>query len=103
MFRIKVAGKNETYISYPIHLSLTFRTATGYGLDGRGSIPSRDKIFLFYVTSRPAVGPTQPPIQCVPGAVSPGVKRQGREADHSSASSAEVKNGDAIPVVPHIP
>jgi len=36
--------------------------------------------------------PTQPPIQWVVGALSPGVKLQGREADHSSQSSAEVKN-----------
>jgi hypothetical protein len=39
--------------------------------------------------SRPALGTTQPPIQWVPGAFSLGVKRPGREADHSSASSAE--------------
>jgi hypothetical protein len=37
-------------------------------------------------------GPTQPPIQSVPGALSLGVKRPGREADHSPPSSAEVKN-----------
>jgi hypothetical protein len=42
--------------------------------------------------SRPALGPTQPPIEWVLGAVSLGVKRQGREADHSPPSSAEVKN-----------
>jgi hypothetical protein len=36
-------------------------------------------------------GPTQPPIQWVPGALSLGVKRPGREADHSPPSSAEVK------------
>jgi hypothetical protein len=36
-------------------------------------------------------GPTQPPIQWVPGALSPGAKRQGREADHSPPTSAEVK------------
>jgi hypothetical protein len=36
-------------------------------------------------------GPTQPPIQWVPGAFSPAVKRPGREADHSLATSAEVK------------
>jgi hypothetical protein len=40
----------------------------------------------------PALEPTQPPIQRVPGALSPGVKREGREADHSAPSSAEVKN-----------
>jgi len=42
--------------------------------------------------SRSAPGPTQPPIQCVPGAPSVGVKRQGCEADHSSPSSAEIMN-----------
>jgi hypothetical protein len=41
--------------------------------------------------SRLAVGPTQPPIQLVPGALSPGVKRQGREAGDSPPASAEVK------------
>jgi hypothetical protein len=39
-------------------------------------------------TSRPALGPTQ----CVPGAVSSGVNRQGREAGRSPPSRAEVKN-----------
>jgi hypothetical protein len=49
------------------------------------------------VTSRPALEPTQPPIQWVPGAVSLGVKRPGRKADHPPPSSAEVaKNGGAI-------
>jgi len=33
----------------------------------------------------------QHPIQRVPGALSLGVKRPGREADHSPQSSAEVK------------
>jgi hypothetical protein len=48
--------------------------------------------FLFITASRTALGPTQPPIQWVPGAFSLGVKWLGREADHSSPSSAEVKN-----------
>jgi hypothetical protein len=38
------------------------------------------------------LGPTQPPSQWAQGAVSPGVKRQGRDADHSPPTSAEVKN-----------
>jgi hypothetical protein len=38
----------------------------------------------------------------VPGVLSPGVKRPGREADHSPLSSAEVKNGGAIPPLPHM-
>jgi hypothetical protein len=49
-------------------------------------------IFLFTTTSRIAVGPTQPHIQWVPGALALGVKRPGNEADHSPPSSAEVKN-----------
>jgi hypothetical protein len=40
---------------------------------------------------------TQPPTQWVPGALSPRVKRQGRAADHSPPSSAEVNEGGAIP------
>jgi hypothetical protein len=32
-----------------------------------------------------------PPVQWIPGALSLGVKRQGRESDHSPPSSAEVK------------
>jgi hypothetical protein len=34
---------------------------------------------------------TQTPIQWVPGALSPGLKRPGREADHSPPFSADVK------------
>jgi hypothetical protein len=41
--------------------------------------------------SRPVLGPTQPPIQRVPRPLSLGVKRPGRESDHSPPSSAEVK------------
>jgi hypothetical protein len=58
---------------------------------GRSSCPGRVKNFLFSTSSRPALGPTQPPIQWVPGARSPGVKREGREADYSPPINAEVK------------
>jgi hypothetical protein len=47
-----------------------------YGLDDRDSIPDRGRGFFFFVSaSRPALGPTQPPIQWVPGVLSPKVKR----------------------------
>jgi hypothetical protein len=43
------------------------------------------------MSSRWALGPTQPAIQWGPGAVSSGLKRPGREDDHSPPTSAEVK------------
>jgi hypothetical protein len=46
---------------------------------------------LVNTSSRPALGSTQPPMQLVSEALSQGVKRPGREADHSSPTSAEVK------------
>jgi hypothetical protein len=67
--------------------------ATGYGLDagmGPSSSLGRGKNFLFSTSSRPALGPTHPPIQRVHGALSPGVKRLVREAYHTPTST-EVK------------
>jgi hypothetical protein len=68
-------------------------SSVGYGLDDRG-FESRQglRIFLFTAVSRPALGPTQPPIQWVSRALSKGVKRPVHEADHSPPSSAKVKN-----------
>jgi hypothetical protein len=58
---------------------------------GRSSSLGRVMNFLLSTTSRPTLGSTQPPIQWVLGALSPGVQRPRREADHSSPASAEVK------------
>ena len=61
--------------------------ATRYGLDGPGieSRWGRD----FPHPSRPALGPTQSPVEWVPG-LSLGVKRPGCGVDHPPLSSAEV-------------
>jgi hypothetical protein len=68
------------------------RTGTGwagiaicYGLDGRGvgvRVPAGAGTSLVSTSSRPVLRTTQPPIQQVTGALSPRVKRPGREADH---------------------
>jgi hypothetical protein len=49
-------------------------------------------IFLFATVSRPTLGPTQTPIQSVLGTLTLGIKRPGREADHSPRSGTEVKD-----------
>jgi len=46
------------------------------------------ELFVRATTSGLDLGPTQPPIQQVEG-----TKWPGREADHSSSSSAELTNG----------
>jgi hypothetical protein len=51
--------------------------ATGYGLEGPGSIPDSENVFLFSTASRPTLGPTLLPIKWVPEVFSPGVKRKG--------------------------
>jgi hypothetical protein len=53
-------------------------------------------IFLFTTASRMVLGPIQPPIQWVPGALSLGVEQPRREANHSPPSSAEVKEWVAL-------
>jgi hypothetical protein len=60
-------------------------TALGYRLDDQGSrFDSQQRLGIFLFTaSRMALGPTQPPIQWVPEALSLGVKWPGHEADHS--------------------
>jgi hypothetical protein len=49
--------------------------ALGYGLDDRGSrvrVPAGLEISVFTTASRTALGPTQPPIQWIPGSKTAG-------------------------------
>jgi hypothetical protein len=55
-----------------------------------------------FFSSPPDLGPTQPPIQWVPGALSLGLKWQGRESDNSRPYSAEVKNAWNCTSIPPI-
>jgi hypothetical protein len=73
---ISILSNRDSVVGIPI----------GYELEDRGvevTVPVGSRIF-----SSPR--PPNPSIQWVPGALPPGVKRQGREADHSSPTSAEV-------------
>jgi hypothetical protein len=68
------------------------RWATGWMIGALGfDSPWGLGIFLSTTASTTDLGPAQPPIQRVPGALSLEVKRPGREAGHSPQSSAEVK------------
>jgi hypothetical protein len=58
---------------------------------GRSSSPGGGRNFHFSKSSRPALGSTQHPIQWIPDPLYAGVKRPGREADHSPPTSAKVK------------
>jgi hypothetical protein len=57
----------------------------------RSSSHGRVQNFHISMSSRQDLGPIQLPIQWVPGAFSPEVKRAWRRADHSPPTSAEVK------------
>jgi hypothetical protein len=74
----------------------------GCVLNGLGSISSKSKFCFSYASSKPALGPTQPPIQWVPGGFSWRVKRPGREVNLSLIAIAKVKNGGAIPPLLYI-
>jgi hypothetical protein len=67
-----------------------------YGLDGPHSIPGSARFFSSLQRPDRLWGP---PSLLSNGyrAISPGVKWQGRKADHSPLSSTEVKKGRAIP------
>jgi hypothetical protein len=81
--------------TYPLKTSRdsSVGIATGYGAGlprGQSSSPGGGKNFHFSTSSIPALGPPAS-YSMGAGALSPGVKRMGREADHSPPPSAEVK------------
>jgi hypothetical protein len=80
-------SRSQSYTDWAIPAPNWLRTGRPRG---RSSSPGKVKTF-FSTSFRPAPGPTQPPIQWVPGPLSPGVKRQGRVADHSPPDSGDIK------------
>jgi hypothetical protein len=71
-------------------------TATGWTAGDR--FPAEGIGFFFFA---PVVQTHSASYSVGTGAYFPGVKRPGREADHSLPSTAEVKKGGAITPLPH--
>jgi hypothetical protein len=65
-------------------------------------LPAGAGDFFFTTVSRTTLGPTQSPIQWVPGALSLGVKRPGREADYSPPSIVKIKDAWSYTSTPPI-
>jgi hypothetical protein len=74
-----------------LDISVTGTLPRAGRLKDPSSSPCRVKIFLLSTSSRPILGPTKPTIQWIAGVLFPGVKRSGRETDHSSPTNADVK------------
>jgi hypothetical protein len=77
-------------------------TGTGYGLDGRGLIPGREKRFFLLHSVQNGSGAQSASYPMDTGCSFPGGEPTGREADHSPPSSADVKNGGVITSLPHM-
>jgi hypothetical protein len=69
-----------------------FKTVLKFLIIVRFPVGTMIGYFLFVTASRLSLGPTQPLIQRVPGALSPGTKRPGRETGSSPPDSAAIKN-----------
>jgi hypothetical protein len=91
-FRVKNSSKGHTKRVSEFSTSLwDVGIATGYGHDDRGvgvTSPGRVRNFLHVVQTGSGVHPAS--CQRGTGGFSPGVKRPGREGDHSPQTSAEV-------------
>jgi hypothetical protein len=75
-FCIRTAADHRTSIVF-IDRNYYVRRRTLFGCVHRQNIDPRQRQGIFPLASvfRPALGPTQPPVQCLPGVLSPGVKR----------------------------
>jgi hypothetical protein len=100
-YMMKLNDKQTIYIYVCVCVCIVYSRdssvgiALGYGLDDRGSrvrFLAWAGNFFSTTASRTNLGPTSLLSKWVTGALSLRVKRPGREVDHSSPSSAEVKD-----------
>jgi hypothetical protein len=88
-FFISLLLLSPIYLSRSIPVGIVTRVRTGRpGFDFRQGWG----LFLLAIVSRQFLGSTPSPVQWVQGILSSGLKWPGHEVDHSSSSSAEVKN-----------
>jgi hypothetical protein len=90
----------------PVNQDNAVGIATSYWLDDQGiRVPKSQwsQEFLLLHVVQTSSGSTQPPIQWVPGALSLWVKRLGCEADHSPATSVEVRKMWFYTFTPYMP
>jgi len=79
----------STGTTLPLHLSLPLPLRRGL-YEGGGK-----------AMSKTTLGPTQPPIQRVPGALNPGINRPGLEADHTPHLEPRLRLRGAILPLPY--
>jgi hypothetical protein len=77
----------STYGRWGSAVGITNRLRAGWS--SRGFIPDKGRSFLYNIHT--PLGPTQPPLQWVSGALFPRIKRQRRQDDCSPPFSAQVK------------
>jgi hypothetical protein len=73
----------SAYVIQSTHHLVSRQYNNGLRAGRPGCYSLRRRFFFFYIASRPALVPILAPVQWVPGALSPGIKRQGREGDRS--------------------
>jgi hypothetical protein len=76
---------------------------TIYELEGRGLNPDRNTFFSLLYKAQTNSEAHSASYPMGTGAFSSGIKRPGREVDHSPPFSAEVKSVGDIPPFPHMP
>jgi hypothetical protein len=69
----------------------------GYGLDGRGSSPSRNNGLFLLHSIQASSGAHKASCPMVTGGSYPGVKGPGYDVNHSTLSSGEVKYCGIVP------